>query len=51
MRSFRFISNNYITEWTIATVSKSRLFKRAGILSEKDMNKVEEAVKILLGIF
>ena len=35
----------------LATVSKSRLFKRAGILSEKDMNKVEEAVKIQLGIF
>jgi mRNA interferase MazF len=35
----------------LATVSKSRVFKRAGILSEKDMHKVEEAVKIQLGIY
>ena len=35
----------------LATVRKSRVFKRAGILSEKDMNKVEEAVKIQLGIY
>jgi mRNA interferase MazF len=35
----------------LATVSKSRLFKRAGILSEEDMRKVEEAVKIQLGIY
>jgi mRNA interferase MazF len=34
----------------LATVSKLRLFKRAGILSEEDMRKVEEAVKIQLGI-
>jgi len=34
----------------LATVSKSRLFNRAGILSEEDMRKVEEAVKIQLGI-
>jgi mRNA interferase MazF len=34
----------------LATVSKSRLFKRAGILSGEDMHKVEEAVKIQLGI-
>jgi len=34
----------------LATVSKSRLFDRAGILSEKDMRKVEEAIKIQLGI-
>ena len=34
----------------LATVSKSRLFKRAGILSEKDIRKVEEVVKIQLGI-
>ena len=35
----------------LATVSKARLFKRAGILSEADMRKVEEAVKIQLGIY
>jgi mRNA interferase MazF len=35
----------------LATVSKSRLFKRAGVLSEEDMHKVEEAVKIQLGLY
>jgi len=35
----------------LATVSKSRLFKRAGILSAEDMHKVEEAVNIQLGIY
>lgn len=34
----------------LATISKLRLFNRAGILSEEDMLKVEEAVKIQLGI-
>jgi mRNA interferase MazF len=34
----------------IATVSKERLFRRAGILSQKDMRKVEEAIKIQLDI-
>ena len=34
----------------LATVSKLRLLNRAGVLSEKDMRKVEEAVKIQLGI-
>jgi len=34
----------------LATVSKLRLFNRAGILSEADMRNVEEAVKIQLGI-
>jgi len=34
----------------LATVSKSRLFKRGGILSGEDMHKVEEALKIQLGI-
>jgi mRNA interferase MazF len=34
----------------LATVSKLRLFNRAGILSEEDMRKVEETVKIQLGI-
>ena len=33
----------------LATVSKLRLLNRAGILSEEDMSKVEEAVKIQLG--
>ena len=34
----------------LATVSKSRLFKRVGILSQEDMLKVEEAIKIQLDI-
>ena len=35
----------------LATVSKTWLFERAGILSVEDMCKVEEAVKIQLDIF
>ena len=35
----------------LATVSKLRLFKRAGILSEGDMRKIEEAIKIQLDIY
>ena len=34
----------------LTTVSKLRLFNRAGVLSEEEMRKVEEAVKIQLGI-
>jgi len=34
----------------LATVSKTRLFRRAGILSVDDMRKVEEAVKMQLDI-
>lgn len=34
----------------LATVSKLRLFKLAGVISEEDMRKVEEAVKVQLGI-
>lgn len=34
----------------LATVSKQRLFKRAGTLSEEDMRKVEEAIKVQLDI-
>ena len=34
----------------LATVSKRRLFRRAGILSVEDMRKVEEAVKVQLNI-
>jgi mRNA interferase MazF len=34
----------------LATVSKVRLFRRAGVLSTEDMHKVEEAVKIQLDI-
>jgi len=34
----------------LATVSKARLFRRAGILSQEDMYKIEEAVKIQLDI-
>jgi mRNA interferase MazF len=35
----------------LATVSKLRLFKRAGFLSEEDMRKIEEAIKIQLDIY
>jgi mRNA-degrading endonuclease toxin of MazEF toxin-antitoxin module len=35
----------------IATVSKLRLFRRAGSLSEEDMRKIEEAIKIQLDIY
>jgi len=34
----------------LATVSKTRLFRRAGILSVEDMHKVEEAVNVQLDI-
>ena len=34
----------------LATVSKERLFKRAGILSQEDMCKIEEAIKVQLDI-
>ena len=34
----------------LATVSKLRLFKRAGVLSAKDMQRIEEAVKVQLDI-
>ena len=34
----------------LATVSKERLFHRAGILSKDDMHKVEQAIKIQLDI-
>lgn len=35
----------------LATVSKLRLFKRAGLLSEEDMRKIEKAIKIQLDIY
>jgi len=35
----------------LATVSKLRLFKRAGSLSEENMRRIEEAVKIQLDIY
>lgn len=35
----------------LVTVSKLRLFNRAGVLSEEDMRKIEEAVKIQLDIY
>ena len=35
----------------LATVSKLRLFKRAGVLSEEDMLRVVEAIKIQLDIY
>jgi mRNA interferase MazF len=34
----------------LATVSKDRLFRYASTLSEEDMQKVEEVIKIQLGI-
>jgi mRNA interferase MazF len=34
----------------LATVSRERLFRRAGVLSLADMRKVEEAIKIQLDI-
>ncbi|MDP2744755.1 MAG: type II toxin-antitoxin system PemK/MazF family toxin [Dehalococcoidia bacterium] len=34
----------------LATVSKERLFRRAGIISEEDMLKIEEAIRIQLDI-
>ncbi len=34
----------------LATVSRARLFRRAGVLSPEDMHKVEEAVKTQLAI-
>ena len=34
----------------LATVSKLRLFRRAGVLSQEDMCRIDEAIKIQLGI-
>jgi mRNA interferase MazF len=34
----------------LATVSKARLFRRAGILSRSDMGKIEKAIKTQLDI-
>ena len=34
----------------LATVSKARLFRRADILSQEDMHRIEEAIKIQLDI-
>ena len=34
----------------LATVSKARLFRRADILSQEDMRKIEEVIKIQLDI-
>jgi mRNA interferase MazF len=34
----------------LATVRKSRLFRRAGVLSQDDMLKIEEAFKIQLDL-
>ncbi len=34
----------------LATVSKVRLFRRADILSQEDMQKIEEAIKVQLDI-
>jgi len=35
----------------LATVSKVRLFKRAGVLSEEEMLRIGEAIKIQLDIY
>ncbi|GBE02806.1 mRNA interferase MazF9 [bacterium BMS3Bbin06] len=35
----------------LATVSKMRLFKHAGTISEKDMLKINEVIKIQLDIY
>ena len=35
----------------LATVSKLRLFKRAGTISEEDMLRINEAIKIQLDIY
>jgi mRNA interferase MazF len=35
----------------LSTVSKLRLYKRAGVLSEEDMLRVVEAIKIQLDIY
>jgi mRNA interferase MazF len=35
----------------LATVSKLRLFKRAGALSEEDLRRIGEAIKIQLEIY
>ena len=35
----------------LVTVSKLRLFQRAGVLSRVDMLKIEEAIKIQLNIY
>lgn len=35
----------------LATVSKLRLFKRVGVLSEEDMHRIGEAIKIQLDIY
>ncbi len=34
----------------LVTVSKERLFRRAGVLSQEDMCKIEEAIKVQLDI-
>jgi len=35
----------------LATVSKLRLFKRAGLISDEDMLRISEAIKIQLNIY
>jgi len=35
----------------LTTVSKLRLFKRAGILSEDDMLRIGDAIKVQLGLY
>jgi len=35
----------------LATVSKLRLYKRTGLISEEDMLRITEAIKIQLDIY
>jgi mRNA interferase MazF len=35
----------------LTTVSKARLFRRAGAISQEDMRKIEEAIKVQLDIY
>ncbi len=42
--------SNHTEQFIAATVSKGRLFKRVGFLSQEDMHKVGEDVKIRLDI-
>ncbi len=35
----------------LATFSKIRLIQRAGVLSQDDMSKIEEAIKVQLNIY
>jgi mRNA interferase MazF len=42
--------NNKAMADQLTTVSKARLVRRAGVLSSEDMSKVEQAVRVQLGM-